>query len=154
MRSLNMKKIIGLLSLLLILNSAVVFAGEAMTVEKAMEKKKALVLNELRLSSETESEFLPVYDEYQQVRFDSNRKIGNLVNEFAESYNALTNVKAQELLAKWMDAKQAQLDLQKEYIPKFEQVMSKKELFRYYQLENKLQVAAEFKLGTMIPLAK
>lgn len=154
MRSLNMKKIIGLLSLVLIFISAAVFAGEAMTVEEAMEKKKALVLNELRLSNETVAEFLPVYDEYQQVRFDSNRKIGNLVSEFAESYNALTNVKAQELLAKWMDTKQGQLDLQKEYIPKFEQVMSKKELMRYYQLENKLQVAAEFKLGTMIPLAK
>jgi hypothetical protein len=149
-----MKKVIGLLSLVLIFISTTIFAEEAMTVEKAMEKKKALVLNELRLSNETVAEFLPVYDEYQQVRFDSNRNVGKLVNEFAESYNALTNVKAQELLAKWMDAKQGQLDLQKEYVAKFEQVMSKKELFRYYQIENKLQIAAEYQLGKMIPLAK
>jgi hypothetical protein len=149
-----MKKVIGLLSLVLIFISATVVAEERLTLEQALEKKKEVVLNELRLSSETEAEFLPVYDVYQRAKFKSNGRMGELVQEFADSYNALTNVKAQELLAKWMEAKQAQLDLQKEYIPKFEQVMSKKELMRYYQLENKLQVAAEFKLGTMIPLAK
>lgn len=149
-----MKKVIGLLSLVLIFISATVVAEEALTVEQALEKKKALVLNELRLSPETQIEFLPVYDDYQLARFKSNSRIGELVQEFADRYNALTNVKAQELLANWMDAKQAQLDLQKDYIAKFEQVMSKKELMRYYQIENKLQVAAEFKLGQMIPLAK
>jgi hypothetical protein len=149
-----MKKIIGLLSLLLVLNSATVFAEEAMTVEQAMEKKKALVLNELRLSPETQAEFLPVYDAYQDAKFKSNARLGELVKEFADRYNALTNVKAQELLANWLAAKQAQLDLQKDYVPKFEQVMSKKELMRYYQIENKLQIAAEYKLGQMIPLAK
>lgn len=149
-----MKKVIGVLSLLLMLVSATVIAAEALTLEQALEKKKAVVLNGLRLSQETEAEFLPVYDDYQKVRFESNRRIGGLINEFAERYNALTNVKAQELLAKWMDEKQAQLDLQKDYVAKFEQVMSKKELMRYYQIENKLQIAAEYKLGTMIPLAK
>lgn len=149
-----MKKIIGLLSLLLVLNGAAVFAEEAMTLEQALEKKKALVLNTLRLSNETVAEFLPVYDVYQQAKFESNVKLGNLVTEFAENYNALTNVKAQELLAKWLAAKQAQLDIQKDYVAKFEKVMSKKELIRYYQLENKMQVEAEYKLGKMIPLAK
>lgn len=149
-----MKKIIGLLSLLLVLNSATAFAEGQANVEQALEKKKEVVLNVLRLSNETQAEFLPVYDEYQQVRFESNRRIGSLVNEFAESYNALTNVKAQELIAKWLDEKQAQLDLQKDYVAKFEKVMSKKELMRYYQLENKLQVEAEYMLGKAIPLAK
>ncbi|NQZ53382.1 MAG: hypothetical protein HRT93_03900 [Piscirickettsiaceae bacterium] len=149
-----MKKIIGLLSLLLVLNGAAVFAEEAMTLEQALEKKKALVLNTLRLSNETVAEFLPVYDAYQQAKFESNVKLGNIVTEFAENYNALTNVKAQELIAKWLAAKQVQLDIQKDYVAKFEKVMSKKELMRYYQLENKMQVEAEYKLGKMIPLAK
>ena len=135
-----MKKIIGLLSLLLVLNGAAVFAEEAMTLEQALEKKKALVLNTLRLSNETVAEFLPVYDAYQQAKFESNVKLGNIVTEFAENYNALTNVKAQELIAKWLAAKQVQLDIQKDYVAKFEKVMSKKELMRYYQLENKMQV--------------
>ena len=149
-----MKKIIGLLSLLLVLNGAAVFAEEAMTLEQALEKKKALVLNTLRLSNETVAEFLPVYDAYQQAKFESNVKLGNIVTEFAENYNALTNVKAQELIAKWLAAKQVQLDIQKDYVAKFEKVMSKKELMRYYQLENKMQVEAEYKLGKMITLAK
>jgi len=149
-----MKKVIGLLSLVLIFISATVVAEERLTLEQALDKKKAVVLNELRLSPETEAEFIPVYDVYSLAKFKSNGRIGQLVQEFADSYNALTNVKAQELLGKWMEAKQAQLDLQKDYVAKFQQVMSKKELMRYYQIENKLQVAAEYQLGQMIPLAK
>jgi hypothetical protein len=149
-----MKKFIGFLSLLIVLASAPVIAGESAEIEQALEKKQQLVLDGLKLSAETEVEFLPVYNAYQKDLLQSNRNMSAIISDFAENYNALTNVKAQELLAKWLDEQQTKLDFKKAYIPKFEKVMSKKELMRYYQIENKLETIVNSELRQIVPLAK
>lgn len=149
-----MKKFIGFLSLLIIIASAPVVAGEPPEIKEALENKKLLVLKELKLSNETEVEFLPVYNAYQKDLLQANRNMSALISEFAKNYNALTNVKAQELLAKWLDEQQAKLDSKKAYVAKFEKVMSKKELMRYYQIENKLETIVNSELRKIVPLAK
>lgn len=150
-----MKKFIGFLSLLLVLASSMpIIADEAADLEKALQQKKLLVLDGLKLSNETEVEFLPVYNAYQQDQVKSARTMSAIIVDFSKNYNALTNVKAQELLSKWLDEQQSKLNLKKEYVAKFEKVMSKKELMRYYQIEKKLEAIVENELGKAIPLAK
>ncbi|RKZ94581.1 MAG: hypothetical protein DRQ40_05550 [Gammaproteobacteria bacterium] len=149
-----MKKFIGFLGLLLILASGPIIAGETTDLETALQKKKLLVLDGMKLSDETEVEFLPVYNAYQKDLIKSARTMSAIIVDFSKNYNALTNVKAQELLAKWLDEQQSKLNLKKEYVAKFEKVMSKKELMRYYQIENKLESIVDNELRKAIPLAK
>ncbi|RLA20566.1 MAG: hypothetical protein DRQ61_08310 [Gammaproteobacteria bacterium] len=151
-----MKKFIGFISLLIALTSPSSFAAQPnqMEVEQLMQKKKQLVLKGLNLSAEERAEFLPVYNAYQKELLKSNSQLVLIINEFAKKYDALTNVKAKELLEKWLNQQQIELNLKKNYVPKFEKVMSKKELMRYYQMENKLKTAANAQMIQIIPLAK
>ena len=150
-----MKKIISLVSLLFVLVSTSSFAAElAPEVEDALQQKKLFVLEGLKLSNDQEIAFLPVYNEYQKDKMALNGQMIAIIQEFAENYNALTNVKAGELLDKWFVSQQAMLDLKKSYLPKFEKVITRKDVMRYYQIENKLETLVDYELIKAVTLAK
>ena len=149
-----MKKLIGLLSLLLVMTSAPVIAEQSAEITEALQQKKLLVLDNLKLSNEDEIAFLPVYNAFQKDKLNVNREKAALLESFAENYNALTNAKAQEILEKWFVTDQEMLDLKKSYIPKFQKVLSKKQTMRYYQIENKLEALVNRDMVEAIPLAQ
>ena len=149
-----MKKLIGLLSLLLVITSAPVFAEQSSEITEALQQKKLLVLDNLKLSNEEEIAFLPVYNAFQKDKLNVNREKAALLESFAENYNALTNVKAQEILDQWFVTEQEMLTLKKSYVPKFQKVISKKQTMRYYQIENKLEALVNRDMVEAIPLAQ
>jgi len=151
-----MKKIISLISLLLITVSSATFAAEklAADVQDALQQKKLFVLEGLKLTNDQEVAFLPIYNEFQKDKMALNGQMIAVIQEFAANYNALTNVKAGELLDSWFVSEQAMLDLKKGYLPKFEKVITRKEVMRYYQIENKLEVLVDYELIKAVPLAK
>lgn len=149
-----MKKLIGLLSLLLVISSAPIIAEQSAEITEALQQKKLLVLDNLKLSNEEEIAFLPVYNAFQKDKLNVNREKAALLESFAENYNALTNVKAQEILDQWFVTEQEMLTLKKSYVPKFQKVISKKQTMRYYQIENKLEALVNRDMVEAIPLAQ
>lgn len=149
-----MKKFIGFLSLLLVLASTPIIADEAADLEKALQQKKLLVLDGMKLSNDTEVKFLPVYNAYQQDLVKSARTLSGIIVDFSKNFNELSDAKAGELLSKWLAEQQSKLNLKKEYVAKFEKVISKKELMRYYQIEHKLEAIVNNEMRKAIPLAK
>jgi hypothetical protein len=66
----------------------------------------------------------------------------------------MTNATAKKLLDEYMAIDKLRLELRKAYLPKFPKVLPDVKVVRYYQIENKINMAVDYELGSRIPLIK
>ena len=74
---------------------------ELMVAAKAAQKK-AVVLATMELKGEKKEKFGKLYDEYQEKLFKLKVKNFDLIGEYAQNYDNLTNDKADKLIKKWL----------------------------------------------------
>jgi hypothetical protein len=123
-------------------------------LEKVKADKKLLVSQNMKLTDAEAKKFWPVYDRYQDELFLLRARTGNLIKEYADSYEKMDNAKAQKLLDEYMTIESLRLKLRQAYLPKFRSVLPPIKVLRYYQIENKIGTAVDSEVGTYIPLAK
>jgi len=149
----------------LLLTAMVVAANPASAEEKpvdnmqiALEKmradKKLLISENLQLTESEAKSFWPVYERYQDELFLLRTRTIKLLNDYASSYEKMTNDIAKKLLDESITIEALRLKLNQAYLPKFRKVLPDIKVARYYQLENKLQAALMYELARTIPLAK
>ena len=66
----------------------------------------------------------------------------------------MTDEKARDLLQQQLDLEQDRAKLRRSYVSKFEKVLPAKKVARYYQIENKLDVALQYEAAKQIPLVE
>lgn len=123
-------------------------------LEKIRSDKKLLVAENMQLSEAEAKSFWPVYERYQDELFLIRARTMNLIKEYEESYEKLTDDIARKLLDESIEIEALRLKLIQAYLPKFREVLPDKKVARYYQLENKVQAALMYELARNIPLAK
>lgn len=123
-------------------------------LEKVKADKKLLVSQNMKLTEAEAKKFWPVYDSYQDELFLLRARTGNLIKEYADSYEKMDNAKAQKLLDEYMTIETLRLKLRQAYLPKFRSVLPPVKVLRYYQIENKIGAAVDSEVGSYIPLAK
>ncbi len=99
--------------------------------------KKNAISRELSLSAQQEEEFWPIYNNYH-------RDLRNARMQFKEDVKSArlqnaTDADAQKGMKALMDARQAELDLQKKYQNSFLTVISSKQLLKLWVVEKKFQ---------------
>ena len=108
----------------------------------------------MALSEMEQKKFWPVYEAYQMELDKLNERTMNLIKEYAEYYKYLTDKKAQMLLTEFFAIREEKLKLRKSYVDKFTGVLSLKKVFRYYQVENKLETIVRYDMAREIPLVR
>ena len=108
-----MKPILSVLSVLIL---ACLFAGGAtwaqdasnanmeILLEKVKADKKLVVAMNLEMSDKEAKEFWPVYESYQADLEHVNKRLGQLLSDYADAYNSghVSNEKAEELIKEWI----------------------------------------------------
>ncbi len=122
--------------------------------EKIQADKKLLVSSNMNLTETEAKSFWPVYDEFQTLLMKNNDKVGNLIVEYAENYDNMTDKTAQNLLKKLIMLEKERLEIKEQFIPKFQKVLPATKVARYYQIENKIQAILHYQLAENIPLMK
>jgi len=115
------------------------------------EKKAAIA--EIMQLTETESQpFWTLYNEYQGKLYLVQNKRIDIIQDYAENYETLTDEKADEL---W-NASQAYaseiLKLEKTYYKKFKKILPAGKAARFFQAENKIEAMINVNLALEIPL--
>jgi hypothetical protein len=155
-----MKKVKLGCAILLCLVVSLAFAQDKPTdtmdiVRDAMKaEKRAFVALNMGLTDAESKAFWPLYDDYQQVLKKINERLGNLINDYAEEYDTLTDLKARQLIDKHLAIEKEMTKLQESYLEKFSAALPAKKVMRYFQLENKIEAVIHFDLARRIPLAK
>jgi len=125
-----------------------------MEVERAALKteKKALVADAMELTEDESKVFWPLYNEYNDKQYVINTKVYNLIVEYAENFDTLSDEKAIELWNESMKQRDELSKLKKTYFKKFQKILPGKKVVRYFQVENKVWALINAQLAMEIPL--
>jgi hypothetical protein len=123
-------------------------------IEKIRADKKLLVAENMQLTDAESKAFWPVYKQYQDELFLLRSRTLNLVKNYADAYEAMTNERAKKLMDELMAIESLGPKLRQSYVPKFRKVLPEVKVVRYYQIENKIQAALMYELASQIPLIK
>ncbi len=125
---------------------------ELLIVSKAVEKK-AIVLSNMGLKGTTKQKFGTLYDMYQEELMIQRMAELNLIGNYALNHKNMTDKTSDLLMIEWLSLEAAALQLKKEYMVKFKEVMPSADVIRYFQIENRLQLLREVERSSLIPLA-
>jgi hypothetical protein len=121
---------------------------------KIRADKKLVVAANMDLTETEANAFWPIYQEYQTDLAKANERIGNLIGEYAENYQSMTDQTAKKLLDKSIILERDRLTLRVFYLPRFQKALPSIKVARYYQIENKIQAILQYELAENIPLVK
>jgi len=126
---------------------------QLMRADIRSERKKIVAAN-LPLTETEAMKFWPLYDRYIGETIKVNDVRYGLIKEYAQNYEAMTDVQADSFIKRWvaLDGDNAQLRLK--YIPEFEKVISHKKTAMFFQMDRRLAMMIELQLAAGIPLVK
>ncbi|MGB5295054.1 MAG: hypothetical protein WBP34_08905 [Thermoanaerobaculia bacterium] len=152
-----MKKAVWILCLALTM-MATVSPGQEINDEIELTRsiiqtqRQAIVTAAMQLTGEESQTFWPLYHEYREAMRKVDDRSVNLINGYAESFDTMTDEIAQTMLKEFISIRQAELDVTRKYLKRFQKILPANKVARFVQLENKLDSVIDFELASEIPL--
>jgi hypothetical protein len=115
-------------------------------------EKKAAIAEVLQLTEAESQPFWNLYNEYQGELYKVHNQLVAIIKDYAENFENLTEVKADELWMNTIDYQQALIKLQKSYYAKFKKILPVGKAAKYFQAENKIDALIKAALALEIPL--
>jgi hypothetical protein len=129
-------------------------AQRQLDIAAARADRKAIVGANMNLTNEQAKAFWPLYDAYEAKMDKLDDRHAAEVKAYAEHYQTLTDEDATNKLDEVIAIKQARLDVQKEFLPKFRAALSSINTTRFYQIDNKLSAMIQCDIAQIVPLAR
>jgi hypothetical protein len=150
-----MKKLVFVL--VFVLAGTVAYAQEAyieLLRSDVKTKKVAIITKVMQFTDEEANAFWPMYREYE---FEL-AKIGDekleLIKDYAQNYETMTDEKAEELIRGVFKLEGKRTKLKKKYFRKFDRVLPAKTVAKFFQLENQILLLIDLQIASNLPLIK
>ena len=125
-----------------------------LTREMINNERQALVTKGMDLTPSEMQRFWPLYQQYRSEA----KKVGDrsvvLLTTYADNYPNMTDKVADKLLTEYVSIEQERARLKAHYLPKFKKVLPPKKVARFYQIENKLDIAILAEVSQAVPLTR
>lgn len=131
-------------------------ADEAGELRKKIifDQKKLVVMQNMEFTEEEKTAFWPVYQKFQEELFPLNQRTVELVLAYASVFQSLTNDQAAKIVDEYLTIQDSRQAVMRRYFNKFMKILPAKKVFRYLQIENKMDAVGRYELAQEIPLAK
>jgi hypothetical protein len=116
--------------------------------------KKAFIAQYMQLTDAEGKEFWPYYNSYQFDLQKINERLVKLINDYAKTYQNMSDQDAVKMVNEYLAIEQDQLKLKELYFRTLRKTLPVKKVTRYMQLENKISALVKFELAAKIPLVK
>jgi len=123
-----------------------------MTREILKVEKKAAVGEAMELTEVESQPFWNLYNEYQSALYLVQNKRIDIIKDYSDNYESLSDEKADELWTGSLNYTQEILKLKKKYYKKFKKILPMAKAARFMQLENKIETLIDAQLSLEIPL--
>ena len=150
-----MKKL--LLIIVFVLVTSIGYAQEAyieLLRSDVKTKKVAIITEVMHFTNEEAKAFWSVYREYE---FELS-KIGDgrleLIKDYAQNYETMTDEKAKELIEKALKLEGKRTKLKRRYFRRFDRVLPSKTVAKFFQLENQINLLIDLQIASELPLIK
>jgi len=115
-------------------------------------EKKAVIAEIMQLTDTESQPFWDMYNEYQGKLYLVQNKRIEIIKDYAENYESLTDEKADELWLASQSWAGEILKLEKTYYKKFKKIIPAGKAARFFQAENKIETMIDANLALEIPL--
>ncbi len=122
------------------------------TREVMQPEKKAAIAEAMVLTEAESPVFWSLYNEYNEKMYVINTKLFNVIKDYSEHYESMTDEKAEDLWKNAMSIEMELLKLEKTYFKKFLKILPATKAVRYLQAENKIKNLVDAKLSLEVPL--
>jgi hypothetical protein len=122
--------------------------------DKIKADKKLVVSVNMQMTEVEAKDFWPLYEAYQKDLGAINKRIGAMVNSYAEAWNtmSLNDEKAKKLTKEFLTIQADEVKLMKTYVAKLSKILPATKVARYLQIENKIRALIRYELAASIPL--
>ena len=114
--------------------------------------RKELVTKAMQFTDAEAKGFWPVYQNYTQEL----QKVGDskyqMIKEYAQNYDKMTDAKAAELTGRMFYLDKAILETRTKYWPQFQKVLTPKRAAKFYQVDRRLSLMIDLELASEIPI--
>ena len=128
--------------------------NKSLALEKAKAEKKIIVAKNMQLTEGEAKTFWPLYESYQRDLGKINDRLLKLMDDYAASYQTMTDAAANKLVDESVAIESDRTKLAQSYLPEFKKVLPATKVVRYYQIENKVRAVINYELADRIPLVK
>jgi len=115
-------------------------------------EKKALITEVMQFSEEDASKFWPIYKEYEFELDKLGDKRIAFIKEYAENYQKMTDVKADEIMQSAFNYQEERLDLKKDLYKSLKEKLSPSQAAKFIQLEHQIQLLIDLQINAELPL--
>ena len=131
-------------------------ADEAADLKKKImfDQKKLIVMQNMEFTADEGKFFWNVYEDLQKELFQVDQRAAKLIIAYASVYQTLTDDQAAEIVAEYFEIQKSRTAILERYMQKLAEDLPAKKVFRYLQVENKLEAIARYELAKEIPLAQ
>ena len=119
-----------------------------------LDQKKLVVMKNMEFTDEERDFFWPVFDKFQKKLFQVDDRAAKLVMAYAATFKTLTDDQAAIIVGEYFDIQKSRLELMDTYALKLSKGLPAKKVFRYLQIENKIDAGARYEIAKEIPLAE
>jgi len=115
-------------------------------------QRRALITAAMGLSEEQAQKFWPVYKDYE-TEYDKliDREL-EIIKQYAENYEKLSDEMADILINKTMDLDMDQLDLNKKYYKKMKKELGAKIATKFRMIDNRINLMLRLQVASSVPI--
>ena len=153
-----MKKLLLIIIVLLLVNTVAygkdVDAYVELLKSDVRTQKVAIISKALQFTNEESSAFWPVHREYELELSKIIDDRIELINNYVQNYDNLTDEKARELARKVFALEKKRTKLKKKYFKRFERALSATIAAKFIQVENQINLLIDLQIASKLPLIK
>jgi len=119
-----------------------------------LNKSRSQIISEvMQFDAEQAAAFWPIYKDFQAENDKVGDQIVDLVKQYVENYDNLTNEVADQLATKLFDIEQQRNDIKRKYYTKFKNALDATTAVRFLQVENQIEKLVDLKISSELPVA-
>ena len=116
------------------------------------DKRNTSLAFNMSFTEEEREAFWPLYSKYRDAMSNVGTRQLDVVIDYANHYDNMTEDKAQELLDRSLIYEEQAIKVKQLYVTKFRRILPSTKVARLMQIENRMDAAVKMKISEGIPL--
>ncbi len=123
-------------------------------VEQLRDERRSIVEKSMGLTTGEGNAFWPVYDDYRARLGEIIDRRVQIILDFVEHPDTFSDEKSRSVLDELLELELSKVRLKRDFVEQFAASLPTRKVFKFYQIENKLDLLIQSELSSVIPLIK
>ncbi len=150
-----MKFLITILSAFILISTPVIASDLERSLVELNEKKKKIIADSMELADNQSEAFWVIYTDYEKELDSIKKDEFELINKYNTKYQdkSISEQNASNMLAQNFRTQGRELQIKQIYLGKFQEVLPKDQVLRFYLIDNKANALINNDLAKIMSLA-